>query len=92
MPRYIELAPQLVRLYRLNLDCKEVIKEFLLTAVTADVREDVHAHWIHERLVSTSGGSYPIIRCSACQWQYPMSETRFCPNCGAVMDERSEND
>jgi len=37
MAKYIELAPQLVRLYRLNLDCKEVIKEFLLTAPTIEI-------------------------------------------------------
>ena len=41
MSKYIELERQLIRLYRLNLDCGEVIKQFLLTAPTADVVEVV---------------------------------------------------
>ena len=41
MPKYIDLGKQLVRLYRLNLTCKDVIKEFLLSAEIADVVEVV---------------------------------------------------
>lgn len=46
-----------------------------------------HGRWKHERLPSTSGGSYAVVRCSMCGYQYPMAETRYCPNCGAKMDE-----
>ena len=70
--------------------CQDQAYEAVNAVPTAKVRENVHAHWIHERLVSTGGGSYPIIRCSSCHFPYPMSETRFCPNCGADMRERSE--
>lgn len=45
-----------------------------------------HAHWIHEHLVSTSGGSYAVVRCSNCLSQYPMTEENYCPNCGAIMN------
>lgn len=44
-----------------------------------------HGRWKHERLPSTSGGSYAVVRCSVCEYQYPMNETNFCPNCGARM-------
>lgn len=44
--------------------------------------------WIHERLASTTGGSYPIVRCSVCQGTIPMEwETHYCPHCGADMRE-----
>lgn len=49
-----------------------------------------HGRWKHERLPSTSGGSYAVVRCSACEYQYPMAETRYCPNCGARMDGESD--
>ena len=58
-------------------------------APTADVRENVHAHWTCKQL----GGWH----CSECGEQAPfwcMASTQnlanFCPNCGAVMDERRE--
>ena len=37
MSKYINLGKQLVRLYRMNLTCEGVIKEFLLSAETIDV-------------------------------------------------------
>lgn len=37
MPKYIDVAKQLVRLYRLNLDCGDVIREFLVTAEPENV-------------------------------------------------------
>ena len=44
--------------------------------------------WIHERLASTTGGSYPVTRCSACQNSMPFEwEAKYCPNCGAYMGE-----
>ena len=43
--------------------------------------------WIHERLASTTGGSYPVIRCSECKGTIPFEwETKFCPHCGAKME------
>lgn len=49
--------------------------------------------WIHERLASTTGGSYPVVRCSICQNTMPFEwETHYCPNCGADMrGEQNEN-
>ena len=45
-----------------------------------------HGEWSHEQMLSTSGGTYAVIRCSECMSQYPMWETNYCPNCGANMD------
>ena len=59
--------------------------------MTEDVAPVRRGRWKHERLPSTSGGSYAVIRCSVCEYQYPMTETNYCPNCGAKMDEE-END
>lgn len=45
-----------------------------------------HGKWIHDRMISTSGGTYGVIRCSECMSQYAMWETNYCANCGAKMD------
>ena len=54
---------------------------------SADVAPVRHGWWKHERLPSTSGGSYAVVRCSVCEHQYPMTETNYCPSCGAKMDK-----
>lgn len=73
-------------------DKRDAIAELINGVPSADVAPVRHGHWIHERLPSTSGGSYAVIRCSECQLQVPTYETRFCPNCGAKMDEENNND
>lgn len=45
-----------------------------------------HGKWIHDRMISTSGGTYGVIRCSECMSQYAMWETNYCANCGAKME------
>ena len=46
----------------------------------ADVRENVHAHWI------VDDGHY---KCSNCKtsWYMDLSDDKFCSNCGADMRE-----
>lgn len=48
-----------------------------------------HGHWIKDRLVSTSGGTYGVYRCSKCEWygQDIGYSFNYCPYCGAKMDE-----
>lgn len=75
MPRYIDVAKQLVRLYRLNLDCENVIKEFLITAEPEEVTERKKGKWKQ---------GY----CSECGYNWgkdaPIANVpNFCPNCGA---------
>lgn len=50
-----------------------------------DVRENVHAHW-----VNTDGYH---VKCSHCRHEYHDSIigiAKFCPNCGAIMDEKKD--
>lgn len=43
--------------------------------------------WRSDRLVSTSGGTYGVRRCSVCEAYYQDIGNwwNFCPNCGAYM-------
>lgn len=66
---------------------KEAWADYLIEdAKPADVAPVKHGKWKHERLPSTSGGTYAVVRCSECKSQFPMWETKYCPNCGARMD------
>ena len=62
------------------------VESRIALAPTIDAEPVKHGRWKHERLPSTSGGSYAVVRCSVCGNQYPMYETDYCPNCGARMD------
>lgn len=67
------------------------IVETLKDLPSADVAPVRHGRWKKDYLCSTSGGTYSVIRCSECDFQFPMTVTNYCPNCGAKMDEE-END
>ena len=56
--------------------------EWLDTQPTANVRENVHAHWD-----DCSNGWM----CSFCN-RYNIQYTPFCPYCGAQMDERRDDE
>lgn len=80
---FIEIADDLNDLVsELNDKIVESIRE-----KNAGVTPVRHGWWKHERLPSTSGGSYAVVRCSVCEHQYPMTETNYCPSCGAKMDK-----
>ena len=54
----------------------------------ADVRPVVRGKWISHDFVSMEKGRYTgSVECSVCHRFLPMKE-RFCPNCGAKMEER----
>lgn len=44
----------------------------------------VHAHWIEH--FEDFGESF-FVECSACHSSKNVDESKFCPDCGAVMDE-----
>ena len=93
MPRYIDLGKQLVRLYRLNLTCEDVIKEFLLSAETVNVPNRKVGKWIHDGYDFPHGNDW--IHCSVCGKRginVPADLSNFCPNCGAEMSERGDAD
>ena len=67
------------------------IKKTIEKLPSADVRENVRGKWITDHLVSTGGGTYPVLRCSECENQEPMlMAKKFCPNCGADMRGKSK--
>lgn len=49
-----------------------------------EVRPVVHAHWIEH--FEDFGESF-FVECSACHSSKNVDESKFCPDCGAVMDE-----
>lgn len=44
-----------------------------------------HGRWSREHLLSTSGGTYEVWRCSECQSHFNW-RMRFCGHCGARME------
>ena len=56
----------------------------------ADVAPVVHGRWIERKSLHAEGGI--IAKCSVCQkdMQYLGNPLKYCPNCGAKMDEVSE--
>lgn len=56
-------------------------------APTVDAVPVRHGKWIHEvRYTIDSLHSYQQYRCSECDMTY-ITNTKYCPNCGARMDE-----
>lgn len=58
-------------------------------APTVDAEPIRHGRWVKDRLLSTNGGTYGVYRCSLCERTYQDIGYgfRYCPNCGAKMDE-----
>lgn len=68
-------------------------KEDIDRRTAADVAPVVHGHWVRFK---ESDACYVHMRCSACSayWSDPSHADyfRYCPNCGAKMDEEAQND
>lgn len=79
-------------------DCEEIAEHRLATWIglvpTADVVEVKHGRWIDDRLCTTLGGTYEVQRCSVCGEHYEEVgyDWNYCPNCGAKMDEREDEE
>lgn len=53
------------------------------------VRQPVHAHWIDDGYYADFH-PHSVYRCSNCDWcklDVELPEEKYCPNCGAKMDE-----
>ena len=62
------------------------VRRILNKLPTADVATIIHAHWIKNK-------GYMLSRCSICQNTIPLGREykhKYCPNCGARMDEKVE--
>ena len=66
---------------------------------TADVRENVHGKWLFDDgRVATGELQDKNVHCSICGhsapskpwWECHLELTKFCPNCGAQMEEKGE--
>ena len=53
-------------------------------AAGGEFRQVVHAHWIEH--FEDFGESF-FVECSACHSSKNIDESKYCPDCGAVMDE-----
>jgi rubredoxin len=48
----------------------------------------VHGRWIYR-----DDDYYPWLECSVCNWEYSgVKRYRYCPNCGAKMDDAKMSD
>ena len=72
--------------------CEKAL-ELLNSVSAADVRENIHSHWVHRHYPSRSGNTVDTVVCIECREEYSYdAETgisagdyKFCPNCGAIM-------
>ena len=63
-------------------ETKDAIRRIIEHTPAADVKPVVHARWIDKGLHQT---------CSACWFiHYTDCAYKFCPNCGAIMDEENK--
>ena len=64
----------------------ETVADMISDAPTIDAVPVRHGKWIHEvRYTIDSLHSYQQYRCSECGMTY-ITNTKYCPNCGARMD------
>lgn len=84
---YTHIHPSGAEPYSYELGWNDAIDAIMDCAPTVDTVK--HGHWIKDRLVSTSGGTYGVYRCSKCEWygQDIGYSFNYCPHCGAKMDE-----
>lgn len=89
MPRYVDAEP-IEKFITDGLNNKEKsygwVGVEILTEVhytpTVDATPVVHAHWVRTRLCN---------ECSRCRGGWiGLPETKFCPDCGAKMDEEEK--
>ena len=74
-------------------DFGEMVELFLQTVdeqPTIDAVPVVHGEWIlsHE---DVDGSPFTGERCSICDWWKSMGVYNYCPNCGAKMDGKENN-
>ena len=68
----------------------ETVADMISDAPTIDAVPVRHGKWIHEvRYTIDSLHSYQQYRCSECGMTY-ITNTKYCPNCGARMDEEDK--
>ena len=72
-----------------NFETKEDAESFekeIKSIPIADVRENIHGHWIRAEKGITAGTFSYLFKCSCCNYELYDDEFNFCPNCGCKMD------
>lgn len=70
-------------------DCIEVINE----AAVVDAEPVVHGRWIKSDFLRIGANQYRCSKCWEDEWwlyHFSLGDSKYCPNCGAKMDEVSE--
>lgn len=73
-----------------NVTLREELENFL----AADVEPVIHGHWIYECSLPSASemGETLLWKCSVCGYTSFNISTKYCPNCGAKMDKKKENE
>ena len=71
----------------------------LRRVASGELRPVVHAHWIpdssnpdNDPLIAMTIEAKMPLRCSYCGGKFIGSESKYCGDCGALMDEKDDND
>lgn len=90
----IERARRLLRYYGTN-DITPEFAEYVsknVMEMAPVVGERKTGRWLRENM-ARDNETFPVIRCSECEWCYPRSllfETKYCPVCGAKMEHSKD--
>ena len=77
----IPLSPERVNLVR---DAYGFYADYL---IAKDVTVQKHGRWYQ------AGFTSRLVECSVCEdWFFRVADAKYCPNCGAKMDLKGEND
>ena len=78
----------------MNYEVAGMIEDCIDNAPTVDAVEVVHGRWIRKRYDDICGGWWNEWTCSRCDWKIRENpkEFNYCPNCGADMRERKDNE
>lgn len=88
--RLIDADELAERLWRFELGTREQVAGLVATMPTIEAEPIRHGHWIY-----TERGfplAYGYNRCSVCGRSIGLDSTDYCPNCGAKMDEVTEDE
>lgn len=79
-------------IYAYKVGYNDAIDRIVRFAPTADVRENVHAKWVKVGQSFLNPNRFRCYACSECGFSIDYIPFRFCPNCGAQMDEAIVNE
>lgn len=82
MTRYVDvekLTHRIMDADYINTACEMLIE--IECMPEEEVAPVIHAHWYHKPHV------WGVDYCSNCDFELHINDTKYCPSCGAIMDE-----